>query len=36
MDIENEVRQSLKVFGLLLGPRVPRASFVTRVRAGSA
>jgi transposase len=33
MDIENEVRQSLKVFGLLLGPRVQRGSFVTRVRA---
>jgi len=32
LDIENEVRQSLKVFGLLLEPRVQRASFAARVR----
>ncbi len=32
LDIENEVRQSLKVFGLLLGPRVQRSTFETRVR----
>jgi transposase len=32
LDIENEVRHSLKVFGLLLGPRVQRGSFVTRIR----
>lgn len=32
LDIENEIRQSLKVFGLLLGARVQRGSFVTRVR----
>jgi transposase len=32
LDVENEVRQSLKVFGLLLGPRVQRASFEARVR----
>ena len=32
LDIENEVRHSLKVFGLLLGPRVQRASFAARVR----
>ncbi len=31
MDIENEVRQSLKAFGLMVGPRVQRSSFVTRV-----
>ncbi len=33
LDIENEIRHSLKVFGLLLGPRVQRGSFQTRVRA---
>jgi transposase len=32
LDIENEVRQSLKVFGLMVGPRVQRASFAARVR----
>ncbi len=32
LDIENEVRQSLKVFRLLLGPRVQRSTFETRVR----
>lgn len=32
LDIENEVRHSLKVFGLLLGARVQRSSFETRVR----
>jgi transposase len=32
MDIENEVRQSLKMFGLMTGRRVQRASFVDRVR----
>jgi transposase len=32
LDIENEVRQSLKVFGLMVGPRVQRGSFMTRVR----
>ena len=33
LDIENEVRQSLKMFGYMVGPRVQRGSFVTRVRA---
>lgn len=33
LDIENEVRQSLKMFGLMVGPRVQRASFPQRVRA---
>lgn len=32
VDIENEMRQSLKSFGLLLGPRVQRSSFDQRVR----
>lgn len=32
LDIENEVRQSLKMFGLMVGPRVQRGSFCTRVR----
>ena len=32
LDIENEIRQSLKVFGLLVGPRVQRSSFEARVR----
>lgn len=32
LDIENEVRQSLKMFGLMVGPRVQRASFNRRVR----
>lgn len=36
LDIENEVRQSLKMFGLMVGPRVQRASFVGRVRDLSA
>lgn len=31
MDIENEIRQSLKMFGLMVGRRVQRASFQTRV-----
>lgn len=31
LDIENEIRQSLKVFGLMVGPRVQRATFVARV-----
>ena len=35
-DIENEVRQSLKVFGLMLGPRIQRRSFETRARARGA
>ena len=33
MDIENEIRQSLKMFGLMVGRRVQRASFETRVTA---
>lgn len=33
LDIENDVRQSLTVFGLMLGPRVQRSSFEARVRA---
>jgi transposase len=33
MDIENEVRQSLKMFGLMAGKRVQRASFPSRIRA---
>ena len=33
MDIENEVRQSLKMFGLMVGRRVQRASFEARVSA---
>jgi transposase len=33
MDIENEIRQSLKMFGLMVGRRVQRASFQTRVSA---
>jgi Transposase IS116/IS110/IS902 family len=32
LDIENEIRHSLKVFGLMVGPRVQRASFEARVR----
>ena len=32
LDIENEVRQSLKVFGLMVGPRAQRTSFEARVR----
>jgi transposase len=32
LDIENEVRQSLKVFGLMVGRRVQRGSFEARVR----
>ena len=32
VDIENEIRQSLKTFGLLLGPRVQRGTFDQRVR----
>lgn len=32
IDIENEVRQSLKMFGLMVGPRVQRGSFPSRVR----
>lgn len=31
LDIENEVRQSLKMFGLMVGPRVQRSTFCTRV-----
>ena len=33
MDVENEIRQSLKMFGLMVGRRVQRASFETRVTA---
>jgi len=33
VDIENEVRQSLKMFGFMVGRRVQRGSFVTRVGA---
>ncbi|MGE3872963.1 MAG: IS110 family transposase [Parvibaculaceae bacterium] len=33
MDIENEVRQSLKMFGLMTGKRVQRSRFPARVRA---
>ena len=33
LDIENEVRQSLKMFGLMVGPRVQRSSFPQRVSA---
>jgi transposase len=32
LDIENEIRHSLKVFGLMVGPRAQRASFEARVR----
>jgi len=32
LDIENEVRQSLKMFGYMVGPRVQRGSFPQRVR----
>lgn len=32
MDIENEVRQSLKLFGYMVGRRVQRATFEARVR----
>lgn len=32
LDIENEVRQSLKMFGLMVGPRVQRSTFCSRVR----
>ncbi|WP_167524602.1 MULTISPECIES: transposase [unclassified Mesorhizobium] len=32
MDIETEVRHSLKMFGLMAGRRVQRASFVARIR----
>jgi transposase len=33
LDIENEVRQSLKMFGYVVGPRVQRATFQSRIRA---
>jgi len=33
MDIENEIRQSLKMFGLMAGPRVQRSTFPSRIRA---
>ena len=33
LDIENEVRQSLKMFGYMVGPRVQRATFPSRIRA---
>jgi transposase len=33
MDIEDEIRQSLKRFGLMVGRRVQRASFQARVSA---
>lgn len=33
LDIENEVRQSLKLFGYMVGRRVQRATFEARVRA---
>lgn len=33
MDIENEIRQSLKMFGLMVGRRVQRGSFQSRVSA---
>ncbi len=32
LDIENEVRHSMKAFGFMLGRRVQRASFMQRVR----
>jgi transposase len=32
MDIENEIRQSLKAFGKVTGPRIERSSFVKRTR----
>ena len=32
LDIENEVRQSLKAFGLMVGPRVQRSTFERRIR----
>jgi transposase len=32
LDIENEIRHSLKVFGLMVGPRAQRSSFEARVR----
>jgi transposase len=32
LDIENEIRHSLKVFGLMVGPRAQRTSFEARVR----
>jgi transposase len=32
VDIENDIRHSLKVFGLMVGPRVQRPSFEARVR----
>jgi transposase len=33
LDIENDVRQSLKVFGLMDDSRVQRSSFVKPIRA---
>lgn len=33
LDIENEVRQSLKMFGYMVGPRVQRGTFLTRIGA---
>ena len=33
MDIENEIRQSLKMFGLMAGKRVQRSNFPSRIRA---
>ena len=32
MDIENEIRQSLKMFGLMVGTRVQRSTFPSRIR----
>jgi transposase len=32
LDIENEIRHSLKVFGLMVGPRAQRSSFEARIR----
>ena len=36
LDIENEIRQSLKAFGIKLGPRAQRSSFADRVREAVA
>jgi transposase len=36
LDIENQIRHSLKAFGIKLGPRVQRGNFRTRVREAVA
>ena len=33
MDIENEIHQSLKMFGLMAGTRVQRCTFPSRIRS---